>query len=113
MFQVMWPAFNLWHLLAAIFYYQWNQSLIDKLQTTRELKVCCCFLDRYRETRSGLELDFFIDCKAFCLRLISNDEKNRKAWCLLTRVADSDSETVLAFNGSSSELNVKQLRIRI
>ncbi len=42
--QVMWPAFNLWHLLAAIFYYQWNQSLIDKLQTTRELKVCCCFL---------------------------------------------------------------------
>ncbi len=37
--QVMWPAFNLWHLLAAVFYYQWNQSLIDKLQTTRELKV--------------------------------------------------------------------------
>jgi hypothetical protein len=58
-FQVMWPAFNLWHLLAAIFYYQWNQSLIDKLQTTRELKVCCCFLDRNRATRSGLDLDFF------------------------------------------------------
>lgn len=37
--EVLWPAFNLWHLLAAVFYYQRNKDLLDKLQPNVRYQV--------------------------------------------------------------------------
>lgn len=41
--EVLWPAFNLWHLLAAVFYYQRNQSILDRLQPDikqQQVEIC-------------------------------------------------------------------------